>query len=143
MPFRITTLPRDGYLLFRISGDNTPETTRACIGAILAEAVARDARSIVIEENFEGPALDLLDLFRIASEESLRAKAVLERLAYADINPAHPQANVDFAEDVAVNRGLNVRTCRSTEEAERWMQAQLAADRDDPGRSRRDDTLRE
>ena len=38
-----------------------------------------------------------------------------------EVNPEHDLARMEFAEDVAVNRGGNMRLVASVAEAERWL----------------------
>ena len=43
------------------------------------------------------------------------------RIAYVDVNPEHPTAHMQFAETVAVNRGMNIRMFATVAEAEEWV----------------------
>lgn len=121
MPYTLILRERPAYLHVTVSGDNSPETVRAYLREVLAACIARGVSALLIEEHLDGPPFDLLDVFRIASEESLRAKPQIERLAWVDTNPDHPHANMQFAENVAVNRGLHMRVFPGVAEAEEWM----------------------
>ena len=74
---------------------------------------------LLIEERLEGPRLDTLEVFGIASEESGRVFGVLRAIAYVDINAEGDL--MEFAENVAVNRGLPVRTFSTLAEAHKWL----------------------
>jgi hypothetical protein len=45
------------------------------------------------------------------------------RVAYVDANPERTTGNMHLAEDVAATRGIDVRTFRSIDEAEKWLLA--------------------
>jgi hypothetical protein len=49
---------------------------------------------------------------------------VLGRLAYVDINPEHDPKAMEFAENVAVNRGIPVRIFATVLEAQVWLEDQ-------------------
>jgi hypothetical protein len=45
----------------------------------------------------------------------------VSKIAYVDINPEHNANDMEFAEDVAVNRGVFVRVFSTIHEAEQWL----------------------
>jgi hypothetical protein len=49
----------------------------------------------------------------------------LQWIAYVDVNAEHDHARVNFAEDVAVSRGANMRLFASVSDAQRWLRAEL------------------
>jgi hypothetical protein len=46
-------------------------------------------------------------------------------MAYVDINPEHNAKAMQFAEDVAVNRGVSVKVFLTIPAAEQWMASQM------------------
>jgi hypothetical protein len=73
----------------------------------------------LIEERLDGPRLGTLDVFQIASEESSKAEGLLKAIAYVDVNADGHL--MQFAETVAVNRGLPVVVFSTVTDAEKWL----------------------
>ncbi len=65
-------------------------------------------------------------MFQIANEGSQRSRTLIRKIAYVDTNPEHDFADTKFVEDVAVNRGMNVRAFRTVGEAEAWLNERAA-----------------
>jgi hypothetical protein len=61
----------------------------------------------------------VLDVFKIASEGCSRAKGRLKAIAYVDVNAEGDL--MQFAENVAVNRGFPVAVFSSVADAEKWL----------------------
>jgi hypothetical protein len=75
---------------------------------------------VLVEERLEGPRLGIVDVYRIVSEETVRALGQIEVIAYVDVNAEGDL--MKFAEDVAVNRFLRVAVFATLPDAELWMQ---------------------
>jgi len=88
---------------------------------VLAEYKKRQCARLLIEECLEGPRLEGMDVFAMASEGSMRALGVFEVVAYVDPKMGSLK---DFAESVAVNRGLPISLFFSVEEAVQRLQEQ-------------------
>jgi hypothetical protein len=72
-----------------------------------------------IEERLEGPRLGTFPVYKVASEGSERARGVLRAIAYVDV---HADGNLmDFAETVAVNRGLPISVFPTVAKAREWL----------------------
>jgi len=119
MTYRLTFLTRPNYLHATVTGQNSPENTRAYLGDILRECQARGCQRLLIEEKLEGPLLKGLEIYQIASELSQKAQGILRTVAFVD-EGGEGEA-LQFAEDVAVNRGLFGKVFRSLTEAEGWI----------------------
>jgi hypothetical protein len=65
----------------------------------------------------------LAAVYAIVSERSAQAVRLQQRIAFVDNNPEHDLSRMQFAEDVAVNRGADMRLFGSVEAAERWLLA--------------------
>jgi hypothetical protein len=114
-----------GYLHIRVRGDNVPPV----ITRYLREAyeVCRESQcpNVLIEEFLEGPTLSVTEVFFLVSK-NLNVFPVVQRVAFVDANPAHDPARMDFAETVAVNRGLQMRHFSTVAEAVAWIESELA-----------------
>jgi hypothetical protein len=119
MNYKLTITQKHGFLHAIVTGQNTKETVLRFLQEVLHECIARDCLRVLIEERLEGPRLGELDVFDIASRASAHATGKLKAIAYVDIN-----AGIDlmqFAEDVAVNRGLRVAVFPTVAAAEAWI----------------------
>jgi hypothetical protein len=126
MPYTLTLDQKRGYLHARVTGTNSAETVRAYTQEIHDACVKDRCRAVLIEENLAGPSLSLAAVFGIVAERSVQAAQLHQRIAFVDTNPEHDLSRMEFAENVAVNRGANMRLCPSVEAAERWLLADSA-----------------
>ena len=112
---------RPGYLHVRVTGTNSVEAVQGYLGEIYVACVERGRCSILIEEHLRGRGLDLLAIFQIVCEGGERLQALAHRIAYVDVNGEHPAQDMQFAETVAVNRGVNLRVFATVPEAAAWL----------------------
>lgn len=120
MSYKVTFDLKDGYLHVVATGTNSKENVERYLEDTLHECVARNCFRLLIEERLEGPRLDAMDIFNIASRGQGHAGGHRLIIAYVDVN-ARSASLMKFAEDVAVNRGIFVRVFPSVADAERWM----------------------
>ena len=120
MAYQVTIDPTPRYLYVRVTGDNSRETVLGYLSDVRQACLAHRMASVLIEENLSGPSLDLLDVFRVVSSRA-ESESVALRIAYVDVNPAHPRDRMQFAETVAVNRGIQVRVFERVADAAAWL----------------------
>jgi len=128
MSYEIRFEQKDTYLHAIVTGRNSRESVLAYMADITQECDRRQCFRVLIEERLDGPRLATLDIFAIASEGSMRALGMFEAVAYVDVNGGEL---MDFAEDVAVNRGMPVAIFRSAADAENWISKQQTVSEDD------------
>src|SRR5215475_5192534 len=126
MAYRLTITPKATYLHAVVTGANTRENVTRYLGEIQRECALRNCFRVLVEERLEGPRLDTLTVFQIASEGSRRARGEFEAIAYVDVNAEGDL--MKFVETVAVNRGLPVAVFSSVGEAEAWLSARARGD---------------
>ena len=117
MTYKLTICKKADYLHAIVTGQNSLENIKRYLQQIFHECKAADCSRLLIEEHFEGPRLNTMEVFKIASEESRRAFGVFKAIAHVDINAEGDL--MKFAETVAVNRALPVHTFSTFAEAER------------------------
>ena len=120
MAFTVTITQKPTYLHAVITGENNAENVRSYLKQIQQECTTRKCLRVLVEERLEGPRLGIVDVYRIVSEQTVRALGQIEVIAYVDVNAAGDL--MKFAEDVAVNRFLRVAVFSSVPDAELWMQ---------------------
>ena len=122
MTYELTISKTADYLHAIVTGQNSLENIKRYLQQIFHECKAADCSRLLIEERLEGPRLNTMDVFEIASKESGRAFGVFKAIAHVDINAEGDL--MEFAETVAVNRALPVRTFATLAEAEKWLMDQ-------------------
>jgi len=123
MPLDIRIEEKPGYLHVRVTGENTAENASAYLRAVREACRERKFAAVLIEEHLEGPGLGEADIFTVVSRAAPETVPLIRRIAYVDTNPAHDAKRMAFAENVAVNRGVNVRVFPALDEAEAWIAA--------------------
>jgi hypothetical protein len=86
MTYQIKFRRKANYLHAIITGQNRFENIKGYLQQIILECKAANCSRLLIEERLEGPRLNTLEVFGIASEESGRVFGVLRAIAYVDIN---------------------------------------------------------
>jgi hypothetical protein len=125
MSYLFTADLKDGYLHIRIQGENTPETVRRYLDDILQACLREGCPNVLIEEDLSGDRLGMGEVFSIIEEKSSSFRSAMSLAAYVDLRATNP-ANMQFAEDVAVNRGVTLCVFGSVAEARKWLRKKLA-----------------
>lgn len=128
MKYELTVVQKPGHLHVSVTGDNTPENVRHCLREVVAACTMHKCSRVLLQEHFVGPSLGIVDVFEIVSEASGSAWPMVTQIAYVDTNPEHDPGLLDFAETVAVNRGVRIRLFATTRDGEDWL-------RREPGQS--------
>lgn len=119
MSYELRLTQEPAFLHAVVTGTNSKENVAAYLNEVRRECVARNCSRVLIEERLEGPRLDIMDVFEVAAEGSMRAPAQITAMAYVDVNAGGDL--MKFAETVAVNRGLSVRVFSSVSDAREWL----------------------
>ena len=127
MPYSLMLEPCDGYLHARVTGSNSKQTVLEYTQAIHAACVERALHAVLIEENLSGPSISLSEVLQIIEQRASAATKQLKRIALVDLNPEHDMSRMEFAEDLAVNRGVNMRLFASVAQAARWLQTESSS----------------
>jgi hypothetical protein len=117
--YKLTISQKPTYLHAIVTGWNSRENVARYLEEILHECTARSCFRVLIEERLEGPRLEMMDVFRIASEGSNPARGIFKAIAYVDVNAEGDL--MQFAETVAVNRALPVAVFSTVAGAEKWL----------------------
>jgi hypothetical protein len=119
MMYALTIDQKTTYLHAIVTGWNSRENVARYLREILNECMARSCFRVLIEERLEGPRLETLDVFLIASGGSSQARHVIKTIAYVDV---YAEGNsMQFAGAVASNRGLPVTVFSNVADAEKWL----------------------
>lgn len=129
MAFTLSINPRPGFLHARITGENSVATVQGYMAQLRAACQSHRCPDVLIEENLTGPGLQSFDIFGMISGGARETSQALGRIAYVDTNPEHERRLMQFAETVAVNRGVSIRVFATVADAEAWITAPAAAER--------------
>lgn len=121
MAYQLTFNHKPHYLHAKVTGDNSVDTVKQYLEEILQTCIKNNCRYVLIEEQLDGPRLDTLEVFEVASEKSEQSMGCFKAIAYVDVN-ANNTDMMRFAETVAVNRGLPARVFSTVPDAEQWLQ---------------------
>jgi hypothetical protein len=113
------------YLHVTVTGKNSKENVTAYLNEMREECRKRDCFRVLIEERLDGPRLDAMEVFTIASEGSRKALGEYEVMASVDV---YAGDLLGFTETVAVNRGMPVAVFSDVEDAKQWIRHHKSTD---------------
>ena len=119
MSYKLTIHQKPAYLHAVVTGRNTRENVAEYLEEIRRECIVRNCFRVLVEERLEGPRLGTTDVFQIVSEGSSKASGTYKAIAYVDVNATGDL--MQFAETVAVNRGVPVVVFSTVADAEKWL----------------------
>lgn len=121
MSYEIKFAECDGFVHASVTGDNSASNVQAYLYDVLQECKRRNCYRVLIEENLQGPRLDVDQVFSIASEGAMGALGFFHAIAFVDVEMGEM---AHFAETVAMNRGMPIRAFPTVGEAKAWIAAQ-------------------
>jgi hypothetical protein len=124
MSYNVAIEPKPGYLHITVTGDNAPESVLGYLREVHAACERSGCPRVLVEENLEGASLSVADVCEVVTQRANGVQPVVRTIAFVDCNPKHDPSLMKFAEDVAVNRGINIRVFPTVTEAEAWLKAQ-------------------
>ena len=119
--YRAAIEQKGGYLHAKVTGRNSLENVVRYMEEIHRECERVGCFRVLIEERLEGPRLATSEVFRIMADGSRKAGGQLKAIAFVEVAAAGGQ--MQFAETVAVNRGLPVAVFPTVEAAEEWLRS--------------------
>lgn len=122
MNYEVSVERRRRFIHVTVRGENRPNVVSRYLRDIVEECRRQDCYRVLIEEKLQGPRLGAGDVFEIASEGATEALGVLQAVAYVDEKMGDM---AEFAETVAINRGMPVKTFASVADAEEWLDSQI------------------
>lgn len=128
MSFELSVERKSDYLRVAVTGENSKESVTVYPAAIREECKNLGCSRVLVKERLEGPRLDVMEVFMIASEGSKKALGEFDAAAYVDV---YAGDLMRFSETVAVNRGIPVAVFDSVENAEQWLTEQNDRDEQD------------
>jgi hypothetical protein len=121
MAYDMKVVREDDYLHVIVTGDNTPADVAGYLDQIRRICAEHDLPKVLIEENLTGPPFRTVDVYDVVSAASVGVAPAIRHIAFVDVNPEHSFTAMEFAETVAVNRGVNVTVFRDVASATEWI----------------------
>ena len=119
MSYQLTIEQKPAYLHIIVTGDNSRETVMQYMEEVMRECTNRNCGNVLVEERLEGPRLGTFDVFSMVSEGAKRFLGTFHAMAYVDVNG--DSSLMQFAENVAVNRGIPIQIFSNVPDAEKWL----------------------
>lgn len=129
MSYDLKVKRKEGYLHITVTGENTRDNVAGYLSEVPKQCLDHHCPYVLIEENLRGPSLNIPTIFNIAAEGSRHVRPEVRAIAYVDVNAEHDLDKMQFAEDVAVNRGVFVKLFSSVPDAEKWLIEQIPQER--------------
>jgi len=121
MNYKITFEDESTYIHAKVTGSNSHDVVLRYMSDVLEECDKRNCYHVLIEEQLEGPRLDGMEIFSLVSEGSMKALGKFEAVAFVDKNMGDM---AEFAETIAVNRGMPLSTFNNVDNAKNWLARQ-------------------
>jgi len=118
--YQIAFEQRPGYLYVTVQGANTAETIGRYLADIHAACLRLAQNRVLLVVSLHGPGMSMLDVYKAVAAGFDGAAGTGIRAAYVDLLE-HSMANMLLVENVAMTRGLPVRTVKDIAAAEAWL----------------------
>jgi len=119
MTYKLTITQKSTYLHFIVTGQLNKDNVKQYFEDIRRQCSALNCRNILIEENLDGPRLNVMTVLQLISDESIRSMQLFSAIAYVDVKAEGN--SMKFIEDAAVNRALPVSVFPTVAAAEKWL----------------------
>ena len=117
--YRLTIEKHPTYLHAKGEGPRTAENVLRYFRETHEACMSTGILDVLMDMGFSGPGFDFSTIFAVISERAPLGMK-LRRVAYVESSPEQaPRA--EFAETIAVNRGVNVKLFPSIEAARKWL----------------------
>ena len=121
MPYQLTIQQEPQFLHAIVTGTNDADAVARYLDELRRECIARQCYRVLIEERLTGPRLGTFPVYKVVSEASERTRGLLHAIAFVDVNADADGQQMQFAETVAVNRGMPAAVFNTVAEARAWL----------------------
>lgn len=122
--YQLSWTLKDGYLHFVVTGENSPDAFSSYTDDVVNYAKKMECRYALIEDRLTGPRMSAMELYATVPDSSRKAAPYFEAIALID---TALDQSLEFAETIAVNRGLQVAIFNDFDEARAWLLQQMDA----------------
>ena len=125
-PYQIAFEQHPRYLHVSVRGENNAATIVRYLADIREACQRFGQRNVLLVVELQGPGMSMLEVYKAVAAGFDAAAGSGIRAAYVDLLD-HSLANMLLAENVAMTRGLPVRTFKEIAAAEAWLLAESTA----------------
>ena len=119
LSYQLTIEERPTYVYARVDGDLTPANALRFLEDAHAACVKYGRAAVLLDMQLRGPNLPTTSVYDVISQRAAYG-SLLRKIAYVPYR-SDDQSMAQFAETVAMNRGVNVRLFESVATAESWL----------------------
>jgi hypothetical protein len=119
MSYKLTITKKPTYLHITVNGQLNQDNVLRYFEEIHRECTVHNCFMVLIEENLDGPRLDVITVLKLISDESGKSMGLFRAIAYVDVNAVGN--SMEFIENAAVNRGLPLKVFSTVTNAEKWL----------------------
>jgi len=119
MSYQLTIEERPTYVYAKVVGDRTPANALRFLEEAYAACVKSGRSDLLLDMRLSGATLNTVSVYQVISQRVPDGRN-LRRIAYVDTTSGDSDIP-NFAETVAVNRGVNVRLFQNVAAAEKWL----------------------
>ena len=127
MEYAFSSEFQDGYVHARVRGNSDVATTARYMEEMFRACQKHRCPYLLIEENLKGERLSMGDLYHLISEKIDELRPSIRIAAFVDVSDRPSIPNMEFAENVIVNRGITVTYFATVAEAATWLRKQIAS----------------
>jgi hypothetical protein len=127
MEYAFSSELKDGFVHVRVRGNSDVATTARYMEEMFRACQKLRCPYLLIEENLHGERLSMGDIYQLISARIDQLLPVIRFAAFVDVSNRPSIPNMEFAENVIVNRGITVTYFATVAEAEAWLQKQISA----------------
>lgn len=109
---------RPSYLFVKVTGTNSAATIQDYARDIFEECIRLSQFRILIHQDLDGPHIEPMQLFELVAGEAMKYLGEFDAIAHFDERRGNM---TDFAETIAVNRGLPLRMFANVADAASWL----------------------
>jgi len=114
MAYKISFEKHADYIHAKVTGDNSRESVQGYASELRDECTRSECFRVLVQERLDGPRLEAMEIFSIISDSSMQNLGFFDSIAFVDTQMGEMG---EFAETVAVNRGMPLATFNSVESA--------------------------
>ncbi len=111
-------IQRDGYILFDFSGEFSPDAGKQCIDAMVEACTEAQIPRALLDCRSMTGEIEIMESFMVAK---YGVKMIGSISKFALVGREDQMFPDNFVENVAVNRGINLKLFTDVEEAIHWL----------------------
>ena len=119
--YKLEHQPRDGYVYFKVTGEDSLETSLAYFQEVFDIAISMESPHILIDEYLDGD-LSTIEMYELTEKIPDMQKGHVFKVAFVDSQAKNP-AEQEFGVTVVRNRGMDGRKFGNIDDAVAWLKA--------------------